>query len=215
VIATLVLDLDGPLLDGRQRHYRCYSDILRGRGHEPLPLEQYWTLKRSRVDRRRLLSMSDAIALYDDFLAEWLRLIETREYLALDRLQDGVIGILQGWKQDGRRLLLATMRHNRANLQWQLDTLGLSSYLDAVLMIAGEGAAEKAAAVRPLLGAATAERAAWIGDTEIDIQAARSLDMRCCAVACGLRTEDYLASLSPDALVPDLTAASRWLAQQD
>lgn len=213
MITTLVLDLDGPLLDGRLRHHRCYSDILRQWGYEPLPLDRYWALKRARTDRRSLLALSDAVVRYDDFLAEWLHRIETRDYLALDRLQDGVLDILRGWRQRGLRLLLATLRHDRAALDWQLGSLGLDALLDDVTMIASGGAAEKAAAIRPLLGD-EASQAAWIGDTELDLQAGRDLGLRCCLVTCGLRTEDYLAGLAPDLLAPDLAAVSRWLADQ-
>src|SRR3546814_21197234 len=35
MISPLVLDLDGPLLAGSERNYRCYSHILLGHGYEP------------------------------------------------------------------------------------------------------------------------------------------------------------------------------------
>lgn len=211
MITTLVLDLDGPLLDGRQRHHRCYSDILRQWKFEPLALDRYWQLKRERMDGRSLLALSGAEARHDEFLAEWLRRIEARDYLALDRLQAGVPEILTSWKQKRLRLLLATMRHDRAALDWQLDSLGLAALLDDVVMIASGGAGGKAAAVRPLLK--DSGQAMWIGDTELDIQAARSLGLRCCLVTCGLRTDDYLAGLSPDLLAPDFATVRDWVAK--
>lgn len=213
MISTLVLDLDGPLLDGRERHYRCYSDILRAHGHEPVAADRYWAMKRSRVSRRALLALSGAAALYDVFLADWLRLIETRDYLRFDRLQDGVPGILADWKAEGRRLLLATLRTNRANLDWQLDTLGIARHLDAIVAVAGDHvAADKAAGIAPLLSAGALRDVLWVGDTEADVAAARQLGVRVCAVSCGLRTADYLAGLSPDMLEPDLAGLRRTLA---
>lgn len=213
MISTLVLDLDGPLLEGRERHYRCYSDILRAHGHEPVAADRYWAMKRSRVSRRELLALSGAAALYDTFLADWLRLIETREYLQFDRLQDGIPGILADWKAEGRRLLLATLRNNRANLDWQLDSLGIARHFDAIVAVAGAtAAADKAAGIAPLLNAGGLHDVLWVGDTEVDVVAARQLGVPVCAVTCGLRTGDYLAGLSPDMVEPDLPGLRRTLA---
>ena len=44
----------------------------------------------------------------------------------------------------------------------------------------------------------------WVGDTEVDVAAARELGVRVCTLTCGLRTEEYLVSVSPDCIEPDL-----------
>ena len=48
-------------------------------------------------------------------------------------------------------------------------------------------------------------RALWIGDTEVDVAAARALGCPVWLLTCGLRTGPYLASLAPEFLGPDLT----------
>jgi phosphoglycolate phosphatase len=197
MISTLVLDLDGPLLEGMQRHYRCYSDILQERNFKPIPVELYWEMKRNRVNRRVLLECSDALLLYDEFLEAWIDRIETREYLEFDTLQDNVTNVLLEWKEKELRLLLATMRKNPMNLTWQLDMLNLSRFFDDVVVVGGDGAT-KASEVRAKLRGQHADRVVWVGDTEVDVAAARDLGVRVCALTCGLRTKEYLASLSPD-----------------
>lgn len=206
-IKTIVLDLDGPLLDGTLRHWQCYSDILTAGGYEPIDLPRYWDMKRNRIDRRRLLALSDATDFCDEFLDIWLQKIEDREYLSLDRLQPGATDVLSDWKNSDKKLVLATMRNNRANLQWQLDELGIARFLDAVVVVgSSQSGADKAANVGPLLAGTRSDESIWVGDTEVDIDAARTLGIRICALSCGLRTEKYLAHLSPDMLHSDLAS---------
>ncbi len=207
MIKTIVLDLDGPLLDGIQRHYYCYSKILTTRGFEPVPIQLYWEKKRNRVNRREMLSLSNAAGIYDEFLAAWIATIEDKDSLARDRLQNRVFEILEGWKQAGTRLLLATMRHNAANVHWQLAQLGIARLLDQIVVVGNpQSAANKSSEVKPFLRNDDRAQVVWVGDTEVDILAARELGVRICAVTCGLRTEEYLASLSPDMLETDLAA---------
>jgi len=219
VKTTFVVDLDGPILDGRQRHYHCYRDILAGIGFEPLAIEHYWALKRDRVDRRRLLSLSNASAAYDQFLAAWMERIEAESYLSLDRLQPGVREILAAWKDQGIRMVLATMRNNPEGVRSQLDRFGISSLLDDVLTIPSQlGAQGKARAVEAALGPRHGNQVVWIGDTEFDFDASRQIGAKACLLACGLRSRQYLHSLDPDVLEDDLGSFARsgaletWLA---
>jgi len=87
----------------------------------------------------------------------------------------------------------------------QLSERGVDAYLDYVLPCAhARGGAGKAEYVREAVPGLTASETIWIGDTEVDIEAARALGCRVCAVTCGLRTEAYLSSLSPDYIVQSL-----------
>jgi len=205
MIRTIILDLDGPILDGRFRHYQCYSDILCGLGFTPIALGKYWQMKRQRIDRRQQLAAGGAAEIYDQFLESWMAQIEQKKYLALDRLQPGAIDKVREWESTGARLILVTMRNNNSNLHWQLESVGLAPFFSHVLAVgtAGEGNA-KAAAAKVHIDSLEKQSALWIGDTESDIEAARLLGIRVCAVSCGLRTREYLAELSPDFLVEDL-----------
>ncbi len=170
-------------------------------------MDQYWEMKRARVDRNKLLALSGAVEFYDTFLALWLQRIESKDYLALDRVQRGVIETLTGWRQRGMRLLLATMRNNPENLEWQLEQLRLATLLDRVVAVGSTHAGvDKATHIQPLLSDSHAGETIWVGDTEVDIYAARELGVDVCALTCGLRTREYLASLSPDMLEPNLVA---------
>jgi len=63
--------------------------------------------------------MSGAESIYDAFLDAWLNNIEKPEYLALDKVQDGVVEQIQAWHRQGITILLVTMRGNRNTLTRQ------------------------------------------------------------------------------------------------
>ena len=131
MVSTIVLDLDGPILDGRLRHYACYSEILKEQGYVPIDIDSYWDSKRSRMDRRALLKKSEAVEYYDEFRREWMQRIELPAMLALDQLQPEVLSILSEWKGSEKELVIATgLSFIRASI-----SLGYFSFC-AILMCA-------------------------------------------------------------------------------
>lgn len=205
MISTIVLDLDGPLLDGRLRHYSCYSGILKEQGFIPLDINSYWDGKRSRMDRRTLLKKSEAVEFYDEFLREWRQRIELPALLALDQLQPDVLSILSEWKDSEIELVIATMRNHASNAVDQLTSLGVMPLVNQVFVTGSDdGFGGKVEAVRRVLSGKLPRTALWVGDTEVDIHAARSLGIPVCALTCGLRTQELLAAENPDYLLDDL-----------
>jgi phosphoglycolate phosphatase len=205
MIRTVIVDLDGTILDGRFRHYACYRQILEERGYAPVSLESYWRMKLERADRRQQLAASGAEAIHEDYLHAWLEQIERPDLLALDRLQPGVTEKLREWRDQGVRLVLATMRRHPERLNEQLARLDLGALLDHVVVCGHRlGGIGKAQQVKNAVAGLYPEHCLWIGDTEFDVKAARALGCPVCTVTGGERTESYLASLSPDFLSPDL-----------
>ena len=205
MIQTCILDLDGPLLDGRLRHYACYRAILDKYGYTPLDIDTYWQMKRERLDRRQQLAATNAEAIYEEFLRDWVELIEQPEFLSWDRIQPGVGEKLQQWRSQGVALVLATMRHSPEHLMQQLADLGIDKYLDEVVVCRhSAGGQGKTQQVKERLPKLVPARCLWIGDTEVDIEAARALGCPVWAVTCGLRTAAYLRTLSPDYLSSSL-----------
>lgn len=209
-VDTIFLDLDGPLLDGTQRHYSCYRSIMEDAGFEPIDIERYWQLKRDMINRRELLALSAADSLYDEFLRSWLSVIESPESLELDIVQPGALDCLLAWKERGKKLVLVTLRKDAAALQIQLQNKGLSTYLDEVLVCAHEsGGAGKAQAVLDFLGERPDTlRSVWVGDTEVDAQAARSLGLDVYLVKNGLRSSAILERLDSTLVVDSIVAFS-------
>jgi phosphoglycolate phosphatase-like HAD superfamily hydrolase len=99
------------------------------------------------------------------------------------------------------RLALVTLRRSPENLSWQLDRLGLTPYFDRV--VSGPGGADGWRTKQTLIESLGRE---WgtpmvVGDTEADVLAGQALGLPTCAVAFGIRSEEYLGSLRPTHLV--------------
>lgn len=209
-IRQIFLDLDGPLLDGKERHYFCYQTILKRFGFEPVAIDEYWASKRNLASLGNILDMSGAGAIHDDFVAAWRQIIESPEALALDRVQEGAIDRLRHWKDKGVRQTLVTMRKNRCALEEQLALTGLRPLLDAVLVCdhvnGGRGKADAARCA--LQDNVKMNNTIWIGDTEIDWEAAQLLGCGIILVENGLRCREYLCNLNNSMLVPSIGIAS-------
>jgi phosphoglycolate phosphatase-like HAD superfamily hydrolase len=214
MLDSLILDLDGPILDGRQRQYRCYSDIVLELGGLPLAIDEYWSLKRKRIDHAELLCRSGGVPSDGAFQRAWLERIELPDYLRLDVVQTGVRETLSAWRHEGRRLILATMRQSESNLIAQLSSLTLLEFFEYVVQVRGNtatAAKDKASEVARRVPNLGAGGTLWIGDTEVDLEAGRAVGTVVALVGCGIREASWLATLDPDFLEDDLPALEKCL----
>jgi len=207
---NVFIDLDGTLLDVSRRHYAVYRDLLREWGKVPLPPERYWALKRANTRLGATLAESGAAGLIDAFRHTWLERIERRDYLDMDTIVGGGREMLVCLGAD-HRLILVTLRHSSESLAQQLDALSLRELFQAVLT-AGHPNADYSVKAR-LIEPHQSSGAGWlVGDTELDVEAARAVGLPCCAVTWGLRSRSLLEALRPDALVDDVEAIPRVVA---
>ena len=185
----IFVDLDGPILDGKLRHYNCYVDIIKKYGGAPLDIETYWRDKRNKVKRDILLQESKFAGSYDDFLDEWIHNIESPDYLRYDVLKPQVSETLQLWaEQSTKKLVLATMRQNRANLIMQLTQLNVLHLFDEVIDCPPFSANPKYSKLKDF----RFTQALFIGDTEEDVDTAHKLGIPIVGVLNGLRSREHL-----------------------
>lgn len=202
---TVIVDLDGTLLDERPRHHGCYAAIMRELVQEALPIDTYWSLKREAVDARGVLTQTGSEGLDVQYERRWLSLIESPEMLALDALHAGAKETLQTWVAGGASLVLTSLRQSASGIDSQLRCFGLARLFPRRAVASPwEKARGKADAVRALLQDHEIRRAVWIGDTEADLCAARLLDCPAWMVTCGIRSAEFLRSLRPDRLAASL-----------
>lgn len=201
MIKIIIVDLDGPLLDVKSRHYECYKEILLEHGHSPMPVEKYWEMKRNRRGLLLQLAVTDSNSIYDDFSKAWSERIEDPTMLVFDRLQPGVNEKLIEWRKNGIYIILATMRRFPERLNEQLNILGIKTNIDSIVICDhNRGGNGKAIEVKNAHVFLNPKECLWIGDTEEDMDAARYLKCSICLVTAGIRTGTYLASLNPDFL---------------
>jgi phosphoglycolate phosphatase len=203
---TVILDLDGTLLDEQLRHHSCYAAIMRELKQEALPVEAYWSLKRQAVDARGVLTQTGSEGLAAQYENRWLSLIESPEMLALDAPHAGTAETLQSWAASGALLMLTSLRQSAAGIDSQLRRLGLDRLIPRrAVAPPWEKARGKAEAVGALLQEHEIRGAVWIGDTEADLGAARLIGCPAWMVTCGIRSAEFLRSLRPDRLAASLT----------
>ncbi len=178
-------DLDGTLLEDQQRHYECYKAIVKKYGGNCIPPDEYWNDKRNKVKRTVLLEKTGFQGTYDDYLSEWLALIETPEFLKYETLKPDTLSFLEWLRDNSEHIVLTTQRRNRKNLLSQLEKLGISGYFEEVA--SGDHKTD-------ILGGQYNKDSLVIGDTEADEETAKRLGCTFIAVTSGLRNEKYLGS---------------------
>ena len=192
----IVFDLDGPLLDGRDRHYACYGSILQEAGYVPVARDEYWQAKRALVPVREVLARSGADGFYSEFKRLWLAEIESEEMLALDHLQSGALELLRKIALAGHRVEIATLRQHPERARNEGKRLGILDLIDELLVSRhAEAAAGKAKRVLTHARRQGLKPLIWVGDTEVDAKAAAALGLPCALVTNGLRSAGALRGL--------------------
>ena len=209
VAPVVVLDLDGTLLDTSVRHYGVYCLIAQSMQMRILPFSAYWQHRRRGLSNLEVL-LQNGLLQGNRTLADsmWLEHIESVEMLKLDRLFPGVVGWLQAW-EDTVRFALVTLRSDAQALKVQLARLGLSPHFRHVLIVPhqADAARGKAIAVKDSIHG---NILAWVGDTELDMQAAQWIGARAIGVTSGMRTAQVLLAAGADDIFNVVTEIQTW-----
>jgi len=190
VFDYIFLDLDGPVLEGKYRHYQCYKDIIDVYGGDVLNIDTYWDMKRSKVSRDIILSRSNFKGSYQDFLTAWMSNIEKEKYLKLDFVKPEAIETIKQWENVSDKTVLVTMRQNRVFLINQLKSLGVYSILHEVIQCPPQ----KNNAKYESLKDKKFTSAIFIGDTEEDTNTAKMLRIKSIGITNGLRKKEFLSA---------------------
>ncbi len=203
-VSTVFLDLDGPVLDVADRYHRLHADLVSRRGGRPVDAETYWQAKRDRVPEAEILGWT---RLPPDAAAAVLRMrgqrIESPRYLCLDRPWPWTAAALAALAELAP-LVLVTLRRPRGRLDRQLAALNLDRHFSRSVAGPGDGTREAKAALLRSAGVPVPAGSAFVGDTEVDVAAGRSLGLLTIALRCGIRGDAAIASCDPDQLLDDL-----------
>ncbi len=213
----LFLDLDGTVLDVRRRHYAAYVSVCEMRDVKgtPIPESEYWHWRREGKPVADIVKASKVFptkyALYQRRFDERL---EIPELLLLDELRPGVETFL-GKVYTKTPICLVTLRRDGIALESQLASLGLSKYFVTVLFGSPPTPRRPSKTVRGAFKAKLVgdryrllpTSALYIGDTETDVAAARTLGFDVFLVEGGHRHKALQVKAEPDRIVADLPAA--------
>jgi phosphoglycolate phosphatase-like HAD superfamily hydrolase len=211
IIRGLLFDLDGTLIDSKERFYQSYVQAL---ADFSLP-----SITREAFDRHYHLDelshrLPQGAALREDFWRRFLTNLTAADHETQVAIP-GVIDALSTLREQGYAMAVATARLcPEPSVRQELESLGMLTFFDEVLSharIAAREGQEKAATTnkRTIIveGAASlglpTSHTAFIGDWVADIRSAREAG---CAMAVGVLSSGFkpaiLQAEKPDALLP-------------
>lgn len=203
----IFFDLDGPILDVSRRYYRVFLDISGGRSK--LSKKAFWALKRKKTSWLNIFKKAGLKIKNEDFQRLWLWCIEGRVYLGLDRIHCKAKRELSSLSKTNR-LYLISLRQSKKNLFWQVKRLGLDKYFKKIIHCPpgpGEPWQKKAKLLKRNLR--NKEKALMVGDTEVDIRAAKLAGIKSMAVTSGIRAGEVLSKEKPYFLAANIRSISK------
>lgn len=182
----IAFDLDGTLLDSRQRHIKVMEDILKKHKID-LSAENLVIFKSDGFSNRDwLLSHNVLQEEVEDIVQEWIENIEASYYQQFDVLYPRTIPLLKQLSKNND-LYLITARNNRKLVYEKLRELGILTYFNDVCVVdpLDNPALKKSNFIQ------TYKIDAMIGDTEVDFNAALVAGIKFYATIDGFRSERF------------------------
>ena len=220
----IITDFDGPIMDLSDRYYHVYQVCL-DKVKQPnqsitiLPKSKFWADKQAQVSEQQVGIESGLTATQ----AEVFKNLRDRhahqlQYLSLDRVVPGSIAALEKIQASGSDLLVMTLRRT-CELMPAFDRYNLAQFfpphhrycLPDDYVKHGDVQAKTRLMATALTELKPDPNTWMIGDTEADIIAAQTYNIRVIGVLSGIRDRDRLAQYQPDKIVNNLAEAVEFI----
>lgn len=197
---NIFFDLDGTLLDVSRRYYKTHIKASKKINKRPLSFNRYWEEKRKKTPEWKILNLSSNNKLFKIYEKERINCLEKKSFLKFDQPFHWVYKLLALLKI--YNLYILTLRRNRINLKFQIKKFGLDNLFEETLSEAplSDPVSTK---IKLLKKNKLKFTDLLIGDTEVDIAAAKRLGIISVAVCSGIRNRNFLKQSNPDFLVKD------------
>lgn len=216
----LITDFDGPIMDVSHRYYYVYQYCLEqvkppNQTISPLSKDEFWQLKRSRVPERKIGLLSGLNATQAEYFARLRKYtVHSLPYLVHDTVIPSAIATLEEVQKLGIDLVVMTMRKQK-ELNVAFDKYDLARFFPPERRYCLPNDYVKTADVKdkPLLMARalkelpTATDVWMVGDTEADIVAAKTHNIKVIGVLSGIRARNQLECYEPDFITDNLQQA--------
>lgn len=202
----IIFDLDGTLLDSRKRLHTLFKDLV---PELNLSFNEYWDIKMTGTSHKELINskigeLSDFD--YKVFHESWMHLIESPEYLAIDKPYSKSRVVLEALQNKGIKMFLCTARQKISGVEQQLEEYNLSSYFEDIYVTE-----QKKTKKELLINNINWGDSFFVGDTSQDIQLAKSFGGVSIAVTSGFRSREYLSRFNPDYLIKNISQLAKLL----
>lgn len=195
---NIIFDLDGTLIDSSERMYCLFQELV---PESEFTKEQYWDLKRDKINHRMILKRYFPEYQFDDFNKKWLNFIERDNYLEMDCNYPDTREVLQYLSHKGRIVLL-TARQSKEGLYRELERLDLVSFFSHILVT--EHKQSKIELIKAVnLG--IEEDDYFISDMGNDILEGNTLGYKTVGISHGFMNKEKLMEYNPDYLIDELS----------
>ncbi|MEB3148026.1 MAG: HAD family hydrolase [Sphaerospermopsis kisseleviana] len=216
----LITDFDGPIMDVSERYYQVYQLCLEKTKYpdqqvRELSKAEFWQLKRSHIPEKEVALKSGLNAEQaEEFAKIRKQTVHTQPYFQYDVLVPGALDALTKVQQAGVDLVVMTMRRVR-ELDYAFNKYDLGQFFaeNRRYCLSNDYVKNRDIDDKPLLMAKAIKELppvaeTWmVGDTEVDITAAKKYDIKIIGVESGIRDRTQLQSYQPDLIVANLQAA--------
>lgn len=216
----LITDFDGPIMDVSERYYRVYQFCLEQTKRPEQPVRElskskFWELKRAKVPERQIGILS---GLDEAQAREFARLrrqtVHTLPYLVYDRPIPSAVETLERLQKQRIDLVVMTMRRVR-ELEAAFEQYDLRKFFpsDRCYCLSDDYVKTADVEDKPLLMEKALRELplaadTWmIGDTEADIIAAKTHNIKVVGVLSGIRDRERLEQYQPDHIAKNLSEA--------
>ncbi|MHB8422853.1 MAG: HAD family hydrolase [Leptospirales bacterium] len=185
----MAFDVDGTLITCRERQLMVLSVALKAlKVRRKIDLTEHWEYKRNGLSTKKALILQGLSPELSEAVGElWEKYIEEPSFLSLDRIQPGVPEQLANLRKRSSVLIIISARKNATLLRQQLSYLDLQKYFLSIFVVRPQsGSMEKGSILQKFCPSL------YVGDTEMDAQAARMANINFCAVTTGQRSADFL-----------------------
>lgn len=216
----IITDFDGPIMDVSDRYYTVYQFCLDQIKYpeqtvKQLSKDDFWQLKRSRVPEKEIGLISGLDSQQAQNFARLRRqTVHTLPYLKYDKIQPDALATLKKIQNMKADLLVMTMRRRQelAEAFSRYDLQGFfpenRRYCLTDDYIKTTDVEDKPLLMQRAIQELNSATDTWmIGDTEADIVAAKTHNIKVIAVLCGIRDRLQLQSYQPDYIVNNLAEA--------
>ena len=189
-MATIVVDLDGTVIDSTKRHYLLLKKLLQDSSlSTTFSAKGYLSYKRDGHSNYDFLTKKINIdpELANKIQTEWIANIESQEWIATDVLYPDAIKFLNNIKNSGHRIIFLTIRQNPKTLHYELKKLHLTSFPEQVII----AQKDKIAALHDI----PYNQKLLVGDTEVDFNAAKNANIISFILNRGFRSPRFLHKL--------------------
>ena len=189
----LIIDLDGTIIDSRERHISVMQDVLAGiknngfNGDEYMAYKSFGKSSRDYLEEVLRLDRDDAARA----AAMWSAKIELSAYIHEDRLYEDALPFLNSvYPLSG--IVFLTARSNDLGLNTELRALDLFPYPDVVIKADPMNALEeKLKAVEAIRKAYEKAEITIIGDTENEYELAQKTGLKAYILNRGFRCKEF------------------------